>query len=62
MYLEAGTFQWPERDKDAQQLEIDVTQLSLIINGIESAKRRVRYRENARPTTNSQLCPKQAMS
>jgi transposase len=48
MYLEAGTFQWPDRDKDAQHLEIDVTQLSLIINGIDlqSAKRRLRYRKN----------------
>jgi len=48
MYLEAGTFQWPDRDNDVQHLEIDVTQLSLIINGIDlqSAKRRLRYRKN----------------
>ncbi|MEO2031363.1 MAG: IS66 family insertion sequence element accessory protein TnpB [Planctomycetaceae bacterium] len=55
MYLEAGTFQWPDRDDDAQHLEIDVTQLSLIINGIDlqSAKRRVRYRQNVRQAVTS---------
>lgn len=45
MHLEAGTFQCPASTEDPAQLEIDVTQLSLIINGIDlrSAKRRMRY-------------------
>ncbi len=45
MHLEAGTFQSPERSGDATHLEIDVTQLSLIIHGIDlkSAKQRRRY-------------------
>lgn len=45
MYLEAGTFQSPAQADDPAHIEIDVTQLSLIINGIDlrSAKRRVRY-------------------
>lgn len=46
MQLEAGTFQSPVASGDASNhLEIDVTQLSLIINGIDlrSAKRRIRY-------------------
>ena len=45
MHLEAGTFQSPAPSDDSSHLEIDVTQLSLIINGIDlkSAKRRVRY-------------------
>ncbi len=45
MHLEAGTFQKPAGCDDATHLEIDVTQLSLIINGIDlqSAKRRARY-------------------
>lgn len=45
MYLEAGTFQSPVMPSDSGHLEIDVTQLSLIINGIDlhSAKRRLRY-------------------
>ena len=44
MHLEAGTFQTPT-SQEATHLEIDVTQLSLIINGIDlrSAKRRTRY-------------------
>jgi transposase len=45
MHLEAGTFQSPSCDDDQQRIEIDVTQLSLIINGVDlrSAKRRLRY-------------------
>lgn len=45
MHLEAGTFQSPVVPGDARHLEIDVTQLSLIIHGIDlrSAKRRTRY-------------------
>ena len=45
MHLEAGTFQSPQRSADPAHLEIDVIQLSLIINGIDlrSAKRRRRY-------------------
>lgn len=46
MRLEAGTFQSPVVASDAGHVEIDVTQLSLIINGIDlrSARRRTRYR------------------
>lgn len=45
MYLEAGTFQAPTHAQDVAHLEIDVTQLSLIINGIDlrTARRRTRY-------------------
>ena len=43
--LESGGFQRPTSDPKQVQAEIDVTQLSLIINGIDlsSAKRRRRY-------------------
>lgn len=43
--LESGTFQTLPGADEQQQLEIDVTQLMLIINGIDlsSAKRRRRY-------------------
>ncbi len=43
--LESGGFQKPAADPKQVQTEIDVTQLSLIINGIDlsSAKRRRRY-------------------
>ena len=43
--LESGGFQRPTADRTQVQTEIDVTQLSLIINGIDlsSAKRRRRY-------------------
>lgn len=46
MHLEAGTFQRPSHEQGVMHLEIDVTQLSLIINGIdlESATRRLRYK------------------
>jgi len=46
--LEKGTFESPTSDDPQQpQLEIDVTQLAMIITGIElrSAKRRPRYRQ-----------------
>ena len=43
--LESGVFERPTADASQQQMEIDVTQLSLIINGIDlsSANRRRRY-------------------
>jgi transposase len=43
--LESGGFQKPTADREQAQKEIDITQLSLIINGIDlsSAKRRRRY-------------------
>ena len=45
MHLEAGTFQSPACD--GAHVEIDVTQLSLIINGVDlnSARRRLRYEQ-----------------
>ena len=45
--LEAGTFQWLHREDQSQQLEIDMTQLAMIIHGIDlsSAKRRKRYQK-----------------
>ena len=45
-HLTSGGFQTP-MSKGETQMEIDVTQLSLILHGIdlESAKRRKRYRE-----------------
>ncbi len=44
--LESGVFEKPTADENLAQLEIDVTQLSLIIHGIDlrSAKRRRRYK------------------
>ena len=44
--LESGAFEKPTPAEGQVQMEIDVTQLSLIINGIDlrSAKRRRRYR------------------
>ena len=43
--LESGAFEKPTAGPNRRQMEIDVTQLSLIINGIDlgSAKRRRRY-------------------
>lgn len=43
--LESGAFQKPTAGPNRRQLEIDVTELSLIIHGIDlgSAKRRRRY-------------------
>jgi transposase len=47
--LEKGVFQRPKHDEALSNLEIDVTQLSLIINGVDldSARRRPRYQEAA---------------
>lgn len=43
--LEAGTYQLPEVAEDAQGIEIDVTQLAMLLSGVDlhSAKRRKRY-------------------
>jgi transposase len=45
--LESGGFESPTSAKNESRLEIDVTQLSLILHGIDlkSAKRRKRYRQ-----------------
>lgn len=45
--LESGVFQKPATEDKQVQLEIDVTQLSLIIHGIDlnSAQRRRRYQQ-----------------
>jgi transposase len=45
--LESGAFERPSAKESQLQMEIDVTQLSLIIQGIDlrSAKRRRRYRQ-----------------
>jgi transposase len=45
--LESGVFERPTAGRKESPLEIDVTQLSLIINGIDlsTAKRRKRYRQ-----------------
>ena len=47
--LESGVFEKPAGRADPTQMEIDVTQLSLIINGIDlrSVKRKRRYRSSA---------------
>ena len=47
MRLESGVFEKPSAKETQVQIEIDVTQLSLIINGIDlrSVKRRRRYRQ-----------------
>ena len=47
--LEKGLFQRPQHDGDLSNMEIDVTQLSLIINGVDldSARRRTRFKESA---------------
>jgi len=46
--LESGVFEKPASRVNQTQMEIDVTQLSLIINGIDlrSAKRKRRYRSS----------------
>ena len=43
--LEAGTYELPAVPDDAQGVEIDVTELALLLSGVElqSAKRRKRY-------------------
>jgi transposase len=47
--LEAGTFQMPLADARAAGLELDATELSLLLSGIDltSVKRRPRYRRAA---------------
>jgi transposase len=47
--LEQGTFQLPEVTPETTSLELDATQLSLILSGIElrSAQRRKRYQPAA---------------
>ena len=48
--LERGTFQRPRRSADGAQVEIDATDLALLLSGIElgSVKRRPRYSFDAR--------------
>jgi transposase len=43
--LEAGTYQLPIVPEDAQGIEIDATQLAMLLGGVDlqSAKRRKRY-------------------
>ena len=43
--LEAGTYQLPATSDDAEGVEIDATDLAILLNGIDvqSAKRRKRY-------------------
>lgn len=43
--LEAGTYQLPTAHDDAEGMEIDATDLAILLNGIDlrSAKRRKRY-------------------
>ncbi len=43
--LEAGTYQLPEASDDAEGVEIDATDLAMLLSGIDfqSAKRRKRY-------------------
>ena len=43
--LEAGTFEVPSAKADQSHLELDVTELALVLNGVSlvSAKRRKRY-------------------
>jgi transposase len=43
--LEAGTYQLPATDDDSRGVEIDATDLALLLNGIDiqSAQRRKRY-------------------
>jgi transposase len=45
--LERGLFEKPASQANSAQMEIDITQLSLILHGIDlkSAKRRKRYRQ-----------------
>jgi hypothetical protein len=43
--LEAGTYQLPTASDDAEGIEIDATELAILLSGIDiqSAKRRKRY-------------------
>jgi len=51
--LEAGSFQVAALGKNDSSLEIDSTQLSLLLSGIDlsSAKRRKRYRTKQKPSS-----------
>jgi len=44
--LEAGTFQWPRLEQDATSAELSMTDLALLLSGVDvaSAQRRKRYR------------------
>lgn len=44
--LEAGTFQWPTLDERTSQVELSMTDLALLLTGVDvaSARRRKRYR------------------
>jgi len=44
--LEAGTFQWPRIESQARSVELSMTDLALLLSGVDaaSARRRKRYR------------------
>lgn len=44
--LEAGTFQWPRIESQATSVELSMTDLALLLSGVDvkSAQRRKRYR------------------
>ena len=44
--LEAGTFQWPRLEQDAASVELSMTDLALLLSGVDvaTAQRRKRYR------------------
>ena len=57
--LESGTFQRPRRSADGAQVEMDATDLVLLLSGIEltSVKRRRRYsRDSAKGTALAPSC------
>jgi transposase len=57
--LESGTFQRPRRSADGAQVEMDTTDLALLLSGIEltSVKRRPRYsRDSAKRTALEPSC------
>lgn len=53
--LEGGSYEIPRHTQDTQQLQLDATQLALLLNGVrlDSAKRRRRY---ARPESTAAAC------
>jgi transposase len=53
--LELGTYEVPRHDPNTHQLQLDATQLALLLNGVrlDSAKRRRRY---ARPQSTTAAC------
>jgi transposase len=53
--LELGTYEVPRHDPNTQQLQLDATQLALLLNGVrlDSAQRRRRY---ARPELTAAAC------